>query len=263
MSASPDPWVSRLQTRAASPPARRRERLGCGGPSALIGSIEPELARRIAAAGLPIEQCPPGWHIAGPVDASLAGIARWLHANGLCSRWRDELLAVESEDGETVGCIERAAARALGLTTRAVHLVGRTADGRTWVQQRAFDKATDPGLWDTLMGGLVAAGESTADTLARETREEAGLAIEELQGVAASGRITVRRPVWDGYMVEHIDVFEAIVPEGTEPLNRDGEVERFARIDAGTLTQWLQADAFTLEAALILVRPPARFPRLS
>jgi len=26
-----------------------------------------------------------------------------------------------------------------------------------WVQQRALDKANDPGLWDTLMGGMVSA----------------------------------------------------------------------------------------------------------
>ena len=68
--------------------------------------------------------------------------------------------------------------RPLGITTHAVHLVGWTPDGAVWVQQRAHDKATDPGLWDTTMGGLVTAGESIAATLMRETEEEAGLAVE-------------------------------------------------------------------------------------
>ena len=33
-----------------------------------------------------------------------------------------------------------------------MHLVGETSDGHFWVQQRALNKANDPGQWDTLMG---------------------------------------------------------------------------------------------------------------
>ncbi len=255
-----DPWIARLRARADSPPVRPRVPLRCGASQLLVGSIEPDLARRAADAGLPMAHDPSGWSITGPsADDALARIARWLQANDLCSRWRDELLDVVADGDEVVGRIERAAARALGLTTRAVHLVGRTADGRTWVQQRAFDKATDPGLWDTLMGGLVAAGESTAETLARETFEEAGLAIADLRAVEARGRITIRRPVADGYMVEHIDVYAGVVPEHLHPENRDGEVARFACIDAPTLTAWLLGERFTLEAALILACAPRAF----
>lgn len=256
MSPLPEPWIARLRGRAEAPPVRPRVPLYCGDSHTAVGSIEADLARRAADAGLPLEHDACGWCIAGPADASLARIARWLQANDLCGRWRDELLDVVSDGGVLVGRIERAAVRALGLTTRAVHLVGCTADGRIWVQQRAFDKATDPGLWDTLMGGLVSAGESTADTLARETLEEAGLAVADLQAVEARGRITIRRPVADGYMVEHIDVYAGVVPDLLHPKNRDGEVARFACIDAPTLTVWLMDERFTLEAALILARAP-------
>jgi 8-oxo-dGTP pyrophosphatase MutT (NUDIX family) len=103
-----------------------------------------------------------------------------------------------------------------------------------------------------MMGGLVTAGESTAATLARETDEEAGLAIDALESLAPAGRITIRRPVSDGYMVEHIEVFEAVVPDGLEPFNRDGEVDRFERLAPTALLERLQQDRFTLEAALIL-----------
>ena len=95
------------------------------------------------------------------------------------------------------------------------------------MQQRAFDKATDPGRWDTLMGGQIAAGESIAATLARETMEEAGLALADLRDLERCPPITIRRPVAEGYMVERIDVFRAVVPDGVVPANRDGEVERF------------------------------------
>jgi 8-oxo-dGTP pyrophosphatase MutT (NUDIX family) len=246
-------WIARLEARASQPPLRAREPLTLAAGDIRIGSVEPHLGARIAAAGLALERPGGGWQIYGPVDAALASIAAWLDANRLCSRWRGELLTVTAQDGTPVGSVERAASRALGLTTRAVHLVGRSADGAFWVQQRAFDKATDPGLWDTLMGGLITAGESVADTLARETLEEAGLGLDALRDLAHRGRISIRRPVVDGYMVEHIEIFEALVPDGVEPVNRDGEVERFERLVAAPLLERLHADAFTLEAALVLV----------
>ena len=251
--AQPD-WVRVLRERANQPPLRPREPLAIGpGGVARVGSIEPLLARAMAAAGLPMRPLGAGWRVAEPADESLAQVARWLDANQLGSRWRNELLAVTDLRGDRLGAIERAAVRPLGITTHAVHLVGWTPDGAVWVQQRAQDKSTDPGLWDTTMGGLVTAGESIAATLVRETEEEAGLAIEALEQVTSAGRITIRRPVSDGYMIEHIEVFEAVVPRGLEPVNRDGEVDRFEALMPAELIARMQDDSFTLEAALILV----------
>ena len=248
------PWIRALRERANEPPLRPREPLAIGpGRVALIGSIEPQLARRMAAAGLPVHPLGAGWRVAEPADESLAQLARWLDANQLGSRWRNELLAVTDLGGDRLGAIERAAVRPLGITTHAVHLVGWSPGGAVWVQQRAHDKATDPGLWDTTMGGLVTAGESIAATLVRETEEEAGLAVEALEQVSTAGRLTIRRPVSDGYMIEHIEVFEAVVPRGLEPVNRDGEVDRFEALMPADLIARMEADAFTLEAALILV----------
>ena len=246
-------WIRALHDRANQPPLRPREPLAIGpGGVALVGSIEPQLARTMAAAGLPMHPLGTGWRVAEPADESLAQIALWLDAHQLGSRWRNELLAVTDLRGDRLGAIERAAVRPLGITTHAVHLIGWTPDGAVWVQQRAHDKSTDPGLWDTTMGGLVTAGESISATLVRETEEEAGLAVEALEEVAAAGRITIRRPVSDGYMIEHIEVFEAVVPRGLEPVNRDGEVDRFEALLPAELIARLKADAFTLEAALIL-----------
>jgi 8-oxo-dGTP pyrophosphatase MutT (NUDIX family) len=245
-------WLQRLRERADRPPALWRVPLATH-DGRVIGSLEPALAARLGAAGLPIARAGQGWGVAAPLDASLAAIARWLHANALGGRWRDELLAVVDDGGAVVGAIERAAVRPLGIATHAVHLVGRTDDGRVWVQQRALDKATDPGLWDTLMGGLVSAEESVEATLARETWEEAGLHVEALRGLEPHGRIAVRRPVADGYMVEFVDVFSAIVPEDLAPVNQDGEVERFEALSPQALAARLRDDAFTLEAALVLL----------
>ena len=248
-------WLRRAREAADVAPARLRRPLllaVASGPNEPIGSIEPQTAGRIAAAGLALTASAAGYVVAAPADASLAEIARWLHEHRLAAPWRDELLAVEDSSGRALGSVERAVVRVLGLSTEAVHLVGLAPGDTTWVQQRALSKATDPGRWDTLMGGQVAAGESIAATLARETMEEAGLAIADLRDLERCPPITIRRPVAEGYMVERIEVFRAVVPEGVVPSNRDGEVERFDRLDRAALVARLAAGDFTLEATLIL-----------
>ncbi len=218
-----------------------------------VGSIEREIGDRMAAAGLPIRRKGGGWQVDSTATASLAAIAAWLRDAGLAARWRDESLAVVDSEERAVAAVERSVVRVLGLTTCAVHLVGYTFDSQSvWVQQRAFDKATDPGQWDTLMGGQVAAGETVESALARETREEAGLDVAMLLDLRRGKPITIRRPVAEGYMVEHIDVYTVRVPEGVEPCNRDGEVARFACLDADALVARLSLGGFTLEASLIL-----------
>lgn len=246
-----DVWRA-LQARADAAPARPRDSLWLA--DVLIGSIEPASARAMVEARLPVMAVPSGWRVAAEPDAdeALARIAQWLHREGLGSKWRDELLAVSDATGTPRARIERAAVRPLGIATRAVHLVGLTREGGIWVQQRAFDKATDPGQWDTLMGGLQSADESDAQTLARETWEEAGLRIAELRDLRAAGRIVIRRPVADGYMVEDIALFAATVPEGLSPTNQDGEVARFECLERDALRARIEGGDFTLEAALIL-----------
>ena len=101
-------------------------------------------------------------------------------------------------------------------------------------------------------GRPVAAGESTLPALAREAWEEAGLRIDDLQGLAPLGRLTVRRPVAEGYLIEHIDVLDAAEPAGLTPANQDGEVECFECLDTEALVERLHAGAFTREAGLIL-----------
>ena len=248
-------WFAQQQVRADAPPEAERDKLWLESVDTPIGSIEPALAQRFVAAGLPLRQSPEGWCVTGSADAALALIAHWMNANSLGGRWRNESLAVTDAGGHVVSQIERAAVRPLAITTFAVHLVAHAEEGGIWVQQRALDKATDPGLWDTAMGGLVAGGETIMQALERETWEEAGLRLAALHGVATLGRITIRRPVdAHGSMVEHIDVFEATVPAGVVPENQDGEVERFERVDHADLRERLLRGEFTLEASLILAQ---------
>ncbi|MBC8058133.1 MAG: NUDIX domain-containing protein, partial [Rhizobiales bacterium] len=209
-------WLQRLHDRLNAPPAQPRLPLalviGDGLPQ-VFGSIESTLALELAGAGLPLRDSGNAWQIEVPTapaaDATFAVIAERLRAVGRASAWRDELLDVRDDAARRLGAIERAAVRPLGIASHAVHLVVRDDRGGVWVQQRALDKAVDPGFWDTTMGGLVSADESIEQTLARETWEEAGLRLDQLRQVASFGRVTVRRPLAEGYMVEHIEMFEA------------------------------------------------------
>ncbi len=247
-------WVRRLQAQADAPPASVRQPLWLAEGTACIGSVEPAVAQRMQAQGLPVESVAHGWAVRGEPSASLESIARWLSADKLAGRWRNELLPVTDSQGRQYAVIERAVIRPLGIASFAVHLVGTSVQGAVWVQQRALNKATDPGLWDTMVGGLQSAGESTSGTLLRETWEEAGLRVAELLAMQPMGVLTVRRPVPEGYMVEHIEMFECVLPALLEPVNQDGEVERFECIAPEVLWQWVERGDFTLEAALILVR---------
>ena len=178
------------------------------------------------------------------------------HERGLAHVWRDEQLAVRSAAGTTLATIERAAVRPLGIATHAVHLAAVDDAGRHWVQQRAFDKATDPGLWDTLVGGMVPACDGLGEALARETWEEAGLRLAQVRALRHGGRTVTRRPSRElphGYVIETIDWYTCTLPPGVEPVNQDGEVAGFRAMDPEEVVDRLEAGAFTVDAALVLL----------
>ena len=257
-------WLARLQARAKQAPIQPRVALRAGPHT--IGSLLPEVGEQFSGALLQPDQG--GWQVQGDITQSLNQIAQQMRDTRLghvAHYWRNEQLGVYDEGGAQLGSVERGAVRPLGIATRAVHLVGRTPGGGMWVQQRAFNKANDPGQWDTLMGGMISAHDSLQTALARETQEEAGLDVTALAGLAHRGCVRICRPADDdvpgqppaplglGYVVEAIDWFEATVPDGMVPLNQDGEVAQFECLTPAQLVQRLEQDAFTLEAALILV----------
>lgn len=191
----------------------------------------------------------------GPdLDALLATVAQTLREADCLRGWRDELLDVHDADGRRLGAIERAAVRPLGILTQAVHLNAWTPDGRLWVARRALNKATDPGMWDTLVGGLVASGESLDVALIRECHEEAGLAPHDVRGREPLRTVLrMHRRLPEGYQVEDLLVSRCILDAGVTPTNRDGEVMEFATVTPEQAHAMAANGEFTLEAALVVV----------
>jgi 8-oxo-dGTP pyrophosphatase MutT (NUDIX family) len=181
-------------------------------------------------------------------------------------KWRNEKLRVTSPDGTILGFVERAAARALGIKTFAVHLMLYCGNS-VWVQQRALDKATDPGMWDTCVGGLVAGDESFELSLERESMEEAGVDLPAMRrqgAILERGKtMTVRRnlvsgDVYEGYMHEDLLVWDLNVGASFEPKNNDGEVAQFALWPVDKLVTELAAGSLTLEAMLMCAESLSR-----
>ena len=266
VAASAADWLAAARAAARQPPAQARQPLWVAGQA--VGSVAAGVLNQIDLWRLSdkryqlLNQEQSGalvWQLDVAPDAvtpALNLLAQALRAQGQCGPWRDEQLAVCNARGERLGTIERGAVRVLGIATRAVHLVGLAPDGRMWVQQRSHTKPNNPGMWDTLMGGMVSAADTLPQALERETWEEAGLRLPALHGVTPGGQVEFSRPSREGggigYMVECIDWFRCTVPEGLEPCNQDGEVERFELWSPAQVRERIAAGDFTLEAALVL-----------
>ncbi len=202
------------------------------------------------------------WHAEAlngrPLNDGLHVLAHALCGAGLGGRWRSERLAVCNASGKQLAAIERAAVRTLGIATRAVHLMGAAPNGSLWVQQRALDKDTDPGLWDTLVGGMVPDGETPESALERESMEEAGLSLASLQNLKLGGTLQLHRPSPEaqgrGLLVERLDWYLATVPAHLEPNNTDGEVAQFACLGMEEVCAWSAEQRFTVDAQAIVLQ---------
>lgn len=188
------------------------------------------------------------------LSEQLARIAQALLQAGCIPKWRNELLDVWVGD-ESVGAVERGAVRPLGLLTRAVHLNGWSKRGDLWVARRALDKPTDPGMWDTLVGGLVGHAESDDLALERETLEEAGLKPSDIASRDPIRSIfRMRRRVAEGFQWEEVLTSDCILEDGIEPQNQDGEVMEIACLPVHEIERMLLDNQFTVEAGIVIAQ---------
>lgn len=188
-------------------------------------------------------------------EAAFAALNPCLRDAGLVLAWRDEPYPVFGADGRVRCRIERAASRFWGTLTQGAHANGWVAgaDGRPaalWIAQRAFSKATDPGLHDNLIGGGVPAGQSPWQTLQREGWEEAGLPAA-LLATAVPGRVLhLARDIAEGWQHEHLHVFDLQLPEGVVPANQDGEVQAFRCLPVAEAVALACGGTMTVDASL-------------
>ncbi len=195
--------------------------------------------------------------IAADREAALAAINATLREAGLVRGWRDEAFAiVDPASGRRLATTERAASRFWGTLTQGAHATGYVADGRgrpthLWIARRSAAKATDPGLFDNLVGGGVPAGQTPFEALVREGWEEAGLQ-PVLMRRARPGRVLrLQRDIPEGLQLEDLHGYDLPLPPGQAPANQDGEVAGFQCLPVDEALALAAGSAMTVDAALV------------
>jgi len=254
--------TERLQARARPPLPADLIELHIAGSR--VGDVQPEVARFVASRidGFVLKDgvltIADDTLDIGARTLLLAEAAVRLRAAGFITGWRDESLFVGRPP---VATVERAACRPLGITTTAVHLNAYSGANTLLVARRAAHKQIDPGLWDNLVGGMVSAGESLHQALAREALEEAGLHLDRVE--LQCGRwFQMRRPVAEGLQSEIIHVYDALLPDDVSLRNQDGEVDAIERRTLDEVIEAIENDEFTLESALVTLESVTRRARI-
>ncbi len=190
-------------------------------------------------------------------DAALAPVNQALRELGLVRAWRDEIFPIfDPRTLQPLARIERAASRFWGTLTLGAHCTGYVAgaDGRParlWIAQRSFDKATDPGCFDNLVGGGVPADQSPHDALLREGWEEAGLPRAVMQRATPGRVIRLQRDIPEGFQHEWLYGWDLALAADEVPANQDGEVAGFRLLDLDAATALAAGETMTVDAALV------------
>lgn len=91
-----------------------------------------------------------------------------------------ELIAWVDELDRPLGQVSRHELRERRLIGRGTYILLFNSAGEICVHRRTLSKALYPGYWDVAAGGMVLAGESYAESAARELAEELGIVDAQL-----------------------------------------------------------------------------------
>ncbi|RJF98059.1 DUF4743 domain-containing protein [Noviherbaspirillum saxi] len=188
---------------------------------------------------------------------AITHVAHAMHRDGLVAGWRNESVAVAAVFGEApLFHIERAALRHFGLTLHAVHLNALTdfdRSGEMWLARRSHNKATDPGCYDTIVGGGLGNGMGITATLIKECFEEAGMPADLASQARPAGAVHVRREVPEGVHDEILFTHDLVVSKDFVPNNHDGEVQEFVRLPLQDVIELIgSSDEVTVEASFVI-----------
>ena len=116
-----------------------------------------------------------------------------------------EPVAVYDAAGAVIGEAPRGEVYARSLWHGVGGVLLRSGDGeRVYVHRRTDTKLVMPGLHDCWAGGVIGAGETPAETAARELAEELGVT-----GVPLTPLFTLAYDEGDGGLRSHLHAFEA------------------------------------------------------
>jgi 8-oxo-dGTP pyrophosphatase MutT (NUDIX family) len=188
---------------------------------------------------------------------ALPALGRSLSEAGLCP-WRNEAFDVRATpDGPVLAQIDRGALPVLGILAVGVHLNGlvRRADGlHLWLARRAANRPLDPGKLDQMVGGGVPAGYDPAQTLAKESEEEAALPPALVAQAVHRGVIHYAMERAEGLRRDMLHCYDVMLPESFTPSPVDGEVDGFELWPIARVVDTVRhTDDFKFNVNLVLI----------
>ena len=163
-----------------------------------------------------------------------------------------EFLDIINDQGLPIGIAPRSVCHGNpALTHRTAHVIIRSSDGRFLLQKRSMAKDTQPGKWDTAVGGHLALGEDYADAARREMTEEIGtdapitqLFTMAIRNAWESEQTMVFSAVCDGPFTPQADEIDELRFWSAEELKK--------AIGTGCLTPYLEYELNQLRTRGIL-----------
>ena len=159
---------------------------------------------------------------------------------------RNEIFDVVNIHDEIIDQQPRHIVHENNLTHRAVHALVYDKDNRLYLQKRSLSKDTNPGLWDTSMGGHLESGETYDQAAIRETFEELGIKLDE------APEKLFKLPASEDTGYEFIWVYKIIYDGKIQPC--EIEISDGMWIDSDELSKWMSQtpELFTSTLSLIL-----------
>ncbi len=91
------------------------------------------------------------------------------------------MLIQVTENDEIIGAVPRKLCHGNPtLIHRAIHILVLNQQGQMLLQKRSQNKDTEPGKWDSSVGGHIGFGQSYEEAAIREAQEEIGVTLESL-----------------------------------------------------------------------------------
>ena len=160
----------------------------------------------------------------------------------------DELFEIVDETGRAIGTAPRKKCHGdPSLLHQSIHIFVLDRAGRLFLQKRSLKKDSQPGKWDSSVGGHMAPGETPLESARRECAEELGFAPDPLifawQYV---WRSTFESELIRSYVVTHEGPFNPDPEEISEGrFWTPEEIER--ELPSGNFTPQFQQEYFRLK----------------
>lgn len=158
-----------------------------------------------------------------------------------------ELLTVYNEKLEEIGVASRYEVHQKGLKHKVVHcwIIEKDSDNASiYFQQRSFNKADFPGMYDIACAGHIDAGEKIENAMIREIEEEIGLSIGQSE-LKYIGRKFETFEV-EGFSDDEICEMYVLEVNKDTSFKLGEEVEDMVKVPFKEYEKWINGDLQTL-----------------